>query len=370
LWSQLKAEIEKQCLYEDCFKFGSMVISPENLRNIVGVAGRRSLDLRKQGNNLVIRGEKLAVGDLMTFIHRLVTRPVRPTSIPKKEITSSYAPARDTVSFLKFAAACPSSIPSYWSLRNRPHDHASSTQVLVVLENVDPRTKLAIEKLINQTWTSEHVGHGRDARGLSHSYIKVIDVRRVENPSLFKAYSARRIMMFERKSAEQSVCTPVGRLSGSSGNVLTTERLEDFMRRELYHEVNEHYLFHGTDPESIDPVISSGLDPRVSSPNCMWGSGVYAAESSTKSDQYTGKLLNQIQPIHKDCKMLLMRVLLGDVYVCKDGHPSGKTICHCPNQKLYDSIMADGKWLFREFVVYDKSQCYPEYVITYERTYK
>ncbi|KAH9500601.1 hypothetical protein Btru_077062 [Bulinus truncatus] len=77
--------------------------------------------------------------------------------------------------------------------------------------------------------------------------------------------------------------------------------------------------------------------------------------------------------------MLLVRVLLGDVYVYSTKHKETtqlirppckycyKDKCSCPNQSLFDSVMLDGKCLFREFVVYDKNQCYPEYVITYRR---
>jgi len=43
--------------------------------------------------------------------------------------------------------------------------------------------------------------------------------------------------------------------------------------------------------------------------------------------------------------------------------PSCTTAQHRP----YDSVVGDGKWIFREFVVYAKEQCYPEYVITYDR---
>jgi hypothetical protein len=36
-------------------------------------------------------------------------------------------------------------------------------------------------------------------------------------------------------------------------------------------------------------------------------------------------------------------------------------------EKKYDSVVDDAGRLFREFVVYDGSQCYPEYLITYRR---
>jgi len=77
----------------------------------------------------------------------------------------------------------------------------------------------------------------------------------------------------------------------------------------------------------------------------------------------------------KDRKMLLIRLILGHIYVAKKDKkfkippckqcmkPSCKRSAHRP----YDAVVADGPWLFREFVVYDRTQCYPEYVITYDR---
>ena len=53
-------------------------------------------------------------------------------------------------------------------------------------------------------------------------------------------------------------------------------------------QVNEHYLFHGTKRSALTKIYGQGLDFRVANKS-MLGSGVYAAESSTKADQYTGK---------------------------------------------------------------------------------
>jgi hypothetical protein len=67
-------------------------------------------------------------------------------------------------------------------------------------------------------------------------------------------------------------------------------------------QVNEHYLFHGTKKDYLDAILDQGLDCRIASERAMLGRGVYASESSTKADQYTGtrdlfspdQLLNKI----------------------------------------------------------------------------
>lgn len=78
---------------------------------------------------------------------------------------------------------------------------------------------------------------------------------------------------------------------------------------------------------------------------------------------------------NKDRKMLLTRLLLGNMYVTKEAKqfktpPCAdclKTDCTKGHHTLFDSVVADGKWLFREFIVYRSEQCYPEYLITYDR---
>ena len=59
--------------------------------------------------------------------------------------------------------------------------------------------------------------------------------------------------------------------------------------------MNEHYLFHGTRKEYIDAIITQGLDTRIASDKSMLGRGVYASESSTKADQYTGEITSCVQ---------------------------------------------------------------------------
>jgi hypothetical protein len=76
--------------------------------------------------------------------------------------------------------------------------------------------------------------------------------------------------------------------------------------------------------------------------------------------------------------MFLVRVLLGQTFVNSSRDPPKfqrppctqfqEVLCHCPSTHHYDSVLDDAGRLFREFVVYEQCQCYPEYLITYERT--
>lgn len=77
----------------------------------------------------------------------------------------------------------------------------------------------------------------------------------------------------------------------------------------------------------------------------------------------------------KGLQMLLVRLLIGNAFVTGDKknyrHPPCSvcktTDCVSGEHAEYDSIVVEGSWLFREFVVYETNNCYPEYIITYDR---
>ena len=60
--------------------------------------------------------------------------------------------------------------------------------------------------------------------------------------------------------------------------------------KNLVSEINEYYLLHGTKPDLIPNIITDGFDFRMASEKPMFGRGAYCAESSTKADQYAGKV--------------------------------------------------------------------------------
>ena len=73
-----------------------------------------------------------------------------------------------------------------------------------------------------------------------------------------------------------------------------------------------------------------------------------------------------------------MRVLLGEPYINKLPNPPKynrppckkcyQDRCGCKGGfGNFDSVIDDTKRNFREFVIYDRAMCYPEYFITYQR---
>ena len=78
-------------------------------------------------------------------------------------------------------------------------------------------------------------------------------------------------------------------------------------------------------------------------------------------------------------KMFLIRMVLGESYLCTDTNPHKYRRPPCANTQClkddcrekshgsFDSVIGQSGRLFREFVVYQPEQCYPEYIISYDR---
>lgn len=75
--------------------------------------------------------------------------------------------------------------------------------------------------------------------------------------------------------------------------------------------------------------------------------------------------------------MVVARVALGRIYLCEDLNPAklNRPPCvKCFQDKcdhsdgLFDSVVfSHSQKNFREFVVYHNEQCYPEFLVTYDR---
>lgn len=131
---------------------------------------------------------------------------------------------------------------------------------------------------------------------------------------------------------------------------------------------NEKLLFHGS--TFVDKIQSQGFDERYAQSHGMFGAGIYFAEHSSKSNQYTFGL-NQGCKEHniKSCyicerKIILAQVALGRSLISKEAMP---TCAHAPPG--YNSVTGSPEstesLVYPEYVVYSGDQAYPLYVIKY-----
>ncbi len=117
----------------------------------------------------------------------------------------------------------------------------------------------------------------------------------------------------------------------------------------------ELLLFHGTRAEYIDAICQQGFDWRLSgtSTGTLYGKGSYFARDARYSKDYGD-----------GSRMFVVKVLVGD---WTKGNPS--MVRPPPRDPtdpkiLYDSTV-DNVINPAIYVVYDKQQCYPEYLIEY-----
>ncbi|KAF7694218.1 protein mono-ADP-ribosyltransferase PARP12-like [Silurus meridionalis] len=174
---------------------------------------------------------------------------------------------------------------------------------------------------------------------------------------------------------DSSEYTTIERLFKSTMHGFSVQKIERIQNRALWEvfqwqkdlmiknnkggSVAEKQLFHGTDPKHVDAISLNNFDWRICGTHgTAYGKGSYFARDAKYSHGYTGDSSSRC--------MFVCRVLVGDYTV---GHSSytrppskdgGDTFFYdsCVNEIGNPSI----------FVVFEKHQIYPEYLIMYNET--
>lgn len=246
---------------------------------------------------------------------------------------------------------------------------------------VDDDVFKTIVRMVNDTFDPRLVGKGNDAKGLQgFSKLWVCKVERIENPDLFQKYVTARQHLFQEIHRNLRKCKLIERIC-KDGCVKTQQFVQDCqeLKTDMFQEVNECYLFHGTKKKNVKTICETGLDCRLTHPEAMLGQGIYGAECATKADQYADDRDKRTVGPDEKKTMFLTRMLLGDFFRCDSSNPhkyrrppcktSGcnRDDCTKHNSSFTSVVSECDTKLFREFVVYEKALCYPEYLITYER---
>lgn len=133
-------------------------------------------------------------------------------------------------------------------------------------------------------------------------------------------------------------------------------------------DLNENYLWHGTGPAEAQGISERGFDIEQagSSRGALFGRGLYFAESCLKADEY-------VRPDDKGrYPLILCRVTLGNINYCDAEDPCRETLrvsCRTGGGG-HHSVLGDREKVrqtFREFVIFDGHQAYPEFVVWYSR---
>ena len=214
------------------------------------------------------------------------------------------------------------------------------------LVDLDPTSKKYdfICKLCSHTWLYKD-NVGRDARNLNHKAIQITNIKTVENDTLWNKYITKR-------SSMTSIHLP--RLPFP---VRTTNYRRAYSNIMDISSQKELLLFHGTRADNIDSIVKNGFSLGKAHDG-LYGRKIYFSDSCQKADQYTD--YKHSRSDGKELTIILARVTIGN----SAKHSDFLEYVHdsCIGGTAEDEYMR-----FYEFMIGNEEQCFPEYVIYYNR---
>jgi hypothetical protein len=219
----------------------------------------------------------------------------------------------------------------------------------------------AMQDAFNRTINRKTLGSGRDQKvQMQYSDLRVASVSRIESPELWKRFVAQRDLMASQLRQQQ-----VGHVEAE------TAFLQPPTHPGCSRGLNELFFYHGCPAELLDTITNFGFDERVGSLGGMFGAGIYFADMISKSDQY-------VQPNAAGrYSVFVARVCLGAGFKAtgRMGQTRRPPVMPDVPGRPHDSVVYDqtcpslsgsGKH-YSEFIVYDKAQAYPEFLVEFER---
>mmetsp|Transcript_23240 Transcript_23240/g.58728 ORF Transcript_23240/g.58728 Transcript_23240/m.58728 type:complete len:938 (+) Transcript_23240:273-3086(+) len=245
----------------------------------------------------------------------------------------------------------------------------------VVKPEVTDKLRDVVQYLVDKCFVRKYT---RDRHGepVPHG-LTVVRVIEVQQPATYLRYVCRRDRIFGNLD---SVIARGGRFEcyatdGERG--IKTWKAVKTWAAAMGREVepvnpfkNEFYLWHGTKPDAAAAITNSDFRCDLSGSNAgtLYGRGLYFAECPSKSDEYTEPDLSSgLRPL------ILCRVVLGNVNCTAEQHPNVDQLVKSCTRGAYDSVLGDREKCrntFREMIVYDNDQVYPEFIVWYKRRIK
>ncbi|XP_062374609.1 protein mono-ADP-ribosyltransferase PARP12-like [Sardina pilchardus] len=131
---------------------------------------------------------------------------------------------------------------------------------------------------------------------------------------------------------------------------------KDDMKIKSVRDVDERLLFHGTKARYVDAICKENIDKRIDGENGTWyGEGSYFARDAKYSNQFTDKQGRR--------SMFMCRILVGDFTA---GRPDYIVPPYKVEQLVAFDSCVDKVDDPNIFVIFEKNQIYPEYLIQYE----
>jgi len=214
--------------------------------------------------------------------------------------------------------------------------------------------------LFRNTYQSERTIDRLKRSGVSEvpAGYRVRTVYRNQNRTLWARY-------FDRRNALAHKCQPGGGAQGEMWPwkpIKTMQCLPDAMR--LNSRCNEVYLFHGSKLQALQSIFDNGFDVSKAKDGLL-GRRIYFAESVTKADEYCckGATFGKSDLF----ALLICRVCLGKALYTCDVVPKSAGLDENIKKAGADSVVAERPSGYRELVVSDMDQAFPEFLVYFER---
>ncbi|XP_013413660.1 uncharacterized protein LOC106176001 [Lingula anatina] len=256
--------------------------------------------------------------------------------------------------------------PSYWvNFQNDFKKWAGQEGKVMIVDVSSGEIQDEISRMMTKSWSK--VKMLIHARG--NADFKITKVERVENPRLWSQYFCK-LQDISRKCYQH----PFEKAPWMNAY---TYKLSRILNEGLRNELNEYYFFHGTNANVAEAICATGFDFRISKEGPL-GRGIYLAENFSKAelDMIKEAKRKKTNRGMKELKMFLVRACMGRPYLTREKKQFPRPPCtvkgcmqvKCTHTSHFDSVIADvSTELYREFIIYEKTMCYPEYIITYDR---
>lgn len=219
----------------------------------------------------------------------------------------------------------------------------------------------------------------RDRDGASGSHIdhtpvptgyEFVGAVRNENPAMWRIYQVY------REVTKMDCSTPSTEGEWKSWKPITMEGI-DWSDFGYCAEANEWPLFHSSIPEALNAIARTGFTMKklgsggTTGGGGLYGDGTYFGDSITKADEYARRKVEKGE--FKGCRTAAICRVVGGRHFYTDKDVADKDKPKFAQRVLeghYNSTVGDRLKLknsFREYVVYDASATYLEYIIYYRR---
>mmetsp|Transcript_37185 Transcript_37185/g.115735 ORF Transcript_37185/g.115735 Transcript_37185/m.115735 type:complete len:1295 (+) Transcript_37185:117-4001(+) len=271
--------------------------------------------------------------------------------------------------------------PEHWKAARLGAVSAPHLEPLLDVWHLGPQLKTIVEAnwmmpLFQEMWNRSFVAKfTRDRRdgGAMPRWMQVMRVELAVNAGNFRSYEQRKAAMQTTFRGREDLLPVPGGLKNDV-DWQETLGLPAGQRSPLpLYGRGEEYLLHGTRPEAAHAIALSDfrLSLAGTAAGSLYGRGIYMAESIFKSDEYTtvaeGENANDGWRAVIVCRVMLGRHLYDDAKA-----PDAEELTRQVVSGHYDSVLGDREKVrgtFREFVIFDDDQIYPEWIVWYRRRF-